>query len=96
MTAPTPNVQSQTQPPANVAPTSQDATTAGAVASSNGGAEVTSSTKINSLDDLKKKSPELYRKMMEGIAMSICSDMKEHQDRLKQMMAEARRNAGQG
>ncbi len=41
------------------------------------------SSKISSLEDLKSKSPELYQKMMEGIAQQICRQMKDGQDRVK-------------
>ncbi len=54
----------------------------GAVASSSGGGE----SAISSLADLQKQSPEVYRAMMQGIAIHICDDMKKHQERLKQLM----------
>ncbi len=73
------------------APTASDVTTAGAIASSSGSGEPSSSTKIGSMEDLKKKAPKLYQKMMEGIAMNICNDMKHHQDHLKELMREANR-----
>lgn len=69
---------------AAVAPSASNAITAGAVASSNSTATI--GTKLNSLADLKKKAPELYEKMMQGIAMSVCRDMQHHQERLKKMM----------
>ena len=74
---------------AKVAP---DAVTAGAIAQTHGG-ELTTSTTINSLADLKKKSPKMYQKMMESIAMQICREMEDHQSRLKEMMAEANRRS---
>lgn len=90
MTAHVPGVQPQTPPVQPSAPSSRDALTAGAVASTHGGETLTTSTKISSMEDLKKKAPKLYNKMMEGIAMAICNDMKAHQDRLKKMMDDAR------
>lgn len=80
-------------PPASsqaAAPSSANAVTAGAVASANAPAgEITGNTKIDSLADLKKKAPKLYNKMLEGIGMQICGEMREHQDRLKRLMREA-------
>lgn len=85
MTTPTPGVQPQAQPPPVAAPSSAHAATAGAIASANSGGEPTTNTKIGSMEDLKKKAPKLYQKMLEGIAMAICNDMKEHQDRVKEL-----------
>jgi len=92
MTAPISGVQPQSSPPPVVAPSSANPATAGAVASANGG-EANSTTKISSIEDLKKKSPELYQKMLEGIGMAICNDMKEHQNRLKKLMREGNNKA---
>lgn len=76
------------------APSSSNAITAGAVASANGGGgEATGSTRINSVEDLKKKAPKVYKMMMEGVAMSICRDMEHHQDHLKELMREGRRES---
>lgn len=92
MTSPTHAVSAPT-PPAAVAPSSANALTAGAVASSNPNSTgVTSSTKINSIKELREKAPEVYQKMLEGIAMNICGKMKDHQDRLKQMMRDSNRS----
>lgn len=49
-------------------------------------------TTVNSMSDLKNKAPEVYQKMMEGIAMKICNEMKSSQDRIKEMNREARAN----
>lgn len=73
-------------PPA--APSSAHVSTAEAVASANAPSGVTTHTKINSLQDLKKKAPQVYKMMMEGIAMNICNEMRSHQERLKKMMRE--------
>lgn len=76
-------------PSAPVNPSSANAATAGAVASANAPSEgMGMNTKIHSLAELKKKSPKVYNKMMEGIAMNICGEMREHQDRLKKLMRE--------
>ena len=81
-----------TPPAAAAAPSAANAITAGAVAQSNSNsAGVTSSTTVNSIKELKEKAPEVYQKMMEGIAQNICGKMKDHQDRLKQMMRDANR-----
>ena len=92
MSAPVSGVQPQASPTPVAAPSSAHAATAGAVASANGG-EANSTTKIGSMEDLKKKAPKLYQKMLEGIAMAICNDMKEHQDRLKQLMRDGNAKA---
>lgn len=59
------------------------------------GGGVSGQTKISSLEDLREKAPEVYQKMLEGIAQKIVNEIKEHQDRLKKMMEEARRASGQ-
>lgn len=69
-----------------------DAVTAGAIAQTHGSAEITGSTTIKSMADLKKKAPKVYQMMMEGIAMNICNEMQHSQERLKKMMREAREN----
>lgn len=76
------------------APSSADPTTAGAIHSTNN-TKATSATKVSSVGDLKKKAPEVYNAMLQGIGMSICNEMKHHQERLKKMMQEARRDSGQ-
>lgn len=86
MTSPTHAAATTTTATTATAPSSANPSTAEAMASSNGGA--TTSTKIGSLNDLKEKSPELYNKMMQGIATNICNEMKDHQDRLKRLMRE--------
>lgn len=88
MSSPMISTANQTAATAATTPSSAHPLTAGAVAASNKG-EATVATTINSLADLKKKSPELYQKMMESLAMSVCNDMKAHQDRLKSMMRKA-------
>jgi hypothetical protein len=88
MVMPMPQSKPITAPTA-VAPSSSNALTAGAVASANAPASVTSSTKIGSLADLKKKAPEVYNEMMKGIAMSVCQDMEAHQQRQKKIMRES-------
>ena len=72
------------------APSSADATTAGALAQAHGNEKVSATTKIGSLDDLKKKAPKVYDKMMQSIGMTICSEMQRHQDRLKTLMRQNR------
>lgn len=41
---------------------------------------------ISSLDELRSKAPQVYDRMLMGIAMTICSEMRRRQDRLKQIM----------
>jgi hypothetical protein len=56
-----------------------------------GASNLSLSTSISSLEDLKSKSPQLWNIMMESIAMDICGQMQQSQDRLKQMWDEANR-----
>lgn len=72
------------------APSSADAQVAGAIATTR--QEPTSDTKFNTLDELKQKAPEVYQKMMEGIAMDICREMQRHQDDIKKINREAKRH----
>lgn len=90
MTTPIPQSQAQTPAVTATTPSSANAATAGAVASANSGGELNTNTKINSMDDLKKKAPKLYQKMLEGIGMAICNDMRDHQERIKRLMRESR------
>jgi len=48
---------------------------------------------IGSMEELRVKAPDVYKMTIQGIAMSIVHDMRHHQARLKQLMAEARRGA---
>ena len=77
-------------PPTAAAPSSANPITAGAIAQSHSSG-ANSSTTVNSIKELREKAPEVYQKMLEGIAMNICGKMKDHQDRLKQMMREGNR-----
>ncbi len=77
-----------------VQPSAANPTTAAAAVSSNTNqSQLSSNTTVSSMADLKRKAPQVYQKMMEGIAMDICNQMQHHQERLKEMMDEARRNA---
>lgn len=58
--------------------------------------EFNASTQIGSMSELKDKAPELYKAMMQGLATNICNDMKDHQDRLKEMQRQATRDAEGG
>ena len=73
-----------------VAPSSANPLTAGAVATSNPNSTsgLTMSSKISSLAELKKKAPDVYNQMMQGIGMEICREMQAHQERLKKLMRE--------
>ena len=55
--------------------------------------EFNASTAVSTMADLKEKAPEVYKAMMEGIAMHIVNEMKDHQTRLKEIQREAQRNA---
>lgn len=85
------NITHVEQHPSVSAPSASDPTTAAAVASTHGGGEVNSNTKINGLDDLKKRAPKVYNLMMLGIATNICREMQHRQDELKKIMREGQR-----
>ena len=88
---PNANVNSEPTNTTQVQPTSQNATTAEAAAGANASKkDFDMNTKIDSTADLKEKAPEVWDKMMEGIAQNIISDMRKRQERLKEMMREAR------
>lgn len=53
----------------------------------------TTETTISSVGKLKEIAPEVYNKMLEGIAMTICNEMKHHQDNIKKIMRDAEREA---
>jgi len=55
-----------------------------------GASGYTSETEVASLADLHAKAPEVYNAMLKGIAQNIVGEMREHQERLKKMMREAR------
>jgi hypothetical protein len=57
---------------------------------------VSGSTKVNSLNDLKEKAPEVYNQMLLSMATTVCQDSKKQQDHIKEIMAEARRNDSRG
>ena len=69
---------------------STDPTTQGGAASSNKSMSV--NEKISSMDELRKKAPQVYKQMLMGIAMNICSEMQRQQERLKQTMREGNGN----
>ncbi len=53
------------------------------------GSGLTASSEVKSLEEFKKRAPEVYDKMMMGIATEICNKMKASQERLKQMWRDA-------
>ena len=75
---------------APVQPSSTDPSVAGAAAATNASKDMkeTTFTKVSSLAELKEKAPEVYEKMMQGIAQNIISEMRERQERLKKLMRE--------
>jgi len=76
-------------PSAPVQPSSADPTTAGHAAQANKtGKGYDKDTTISSVAELRTKAPEVYKKMMEGLAMSIIGKMRKSQERLKKMWRE--------
>jgi hypothetical protein len=63
------------------------------IGGSSGSGELTGKSKIKSLAELKKKSPKLYNMMMQGIATNIVYEMKDHQERLKELMRKSEEDA---
>lgn len=45
----------------------------------------TAATKINSLDDLRKKAPKVWKAMIQGVAWSICQSMHDAETRRHQI-----------
>ena len=88
---PNTNISPGTTNTTQVQPTSQNAATAEASATANANKkDFDMDTKISNTADLKEKAPEVWDKMMEGIAQNIIKDMRQRQERLKKMMREAR------
>lgn len=77
--------------PPSAASVSTDAVTQAGAAQANGGAKANSNTKISSLADLKTKAPEVWQKMLEGIGMKICNEMRHHDERIKKLRREYER-----
>lgn len=75
--------------PTEVAP----AATASSSPSNSSQADISTTTTINSMADLKKKAPKVYNAMLEGIAMGIVNQMSDAQARLKKMMDDAQQSA---
>lgn len=67
-------------------PSSANPTTAGAAASSNANSsQLNTSNTISSLADLQQKAPAVYLAMLQGLAMNICNDWQQQQQRLKEL-----------
>lgn len=78
------STQSSSSAPAQ--PSSANSAAAGNAAQASGAAQgYDKDSKISSVADLRKKAPEVYQKMMEGLAMSIVRRMRRNQERLKKM-----------
>lgn len=87
MTSPNvPITQSNANAVTSVNPSSANPSTAGAIMSSNTPTQLTAATTIHSMADLRNKAPKLYQMMLQGIGMSIVSEMQKHQARLKRLM----------
>lgn len=78
---PTPDTTaSQTTQAAQIA---KDGTTASLAAGAS--TDMTKTIKISTLNDLKEQAPEVYKKMMEGIATTIINQMKDSEERRKKL-----------
>jgi uncharacterized protein YmfQ (DUF2313 family) len=67
-----------------------DAHTAGLAASGDKNA-TTAATKVNSLEDLREKAPDVYRAMMVGLAQSMIKKWERAEDRRQRMVKEFER-----
>lgn len=63
------------------APSSVDPTTAGQVASVNKSTSAKST--FGTMNELKERSPKLYKSMMQGIAMNIVDEMRRAEENFK-------------
>lgn len=72
----------------NTQPTVGTTPSVGSVASKNAPASYTMDTQIDSVESLKEKAPEVYQKMLEGVAQNIIGKMRKQQERLKKLMRE--------
>jgi hypothetical protein len=82
---PEPNV-----PPApQGAAITKDATSASMAVSANAPAGYSTDTKIKSLSDLREKAPEVWKKMLEGIATNIINEMKDAEERRRKILRDA-------
>ncbi|NGX57782.1 MAG: hypothetical protein K940chlam3_00677 [Chlamydiae bacterium] len=56
-----------------------------------GGTEYNTSTRINSVDELRTKEPELYKAIQEGMALQIIKEQRKHNRKMKEIYREGRR-----
>jgi len=74
-----------------VQPSSANPATAEAAAAASGAKKKFSmGTTISSMTELKERAPEVYDKMLEGIAMTIIKGMRQHMERMKKLMRKSR------
>lgn len=85
-----------TSPVTGASGSEQVSESAGAGAPTGQAGSFSASTPVSNMADLREKAPDVYRAMMEGVAYKIVNDMKGHQERLKEMMREAQRDAQGG
>jgi hypothetical protein len=52
-----------------------------------------SMSKVSSMSELQKKSPKVYDAVLQGIATTICNNMKDSQERIKKINDDAKRNS---
>ncbi|CRX37798.1 hypothetical protein [Estrella lausannensis] len=76
------------------APASTGATAGATNPTAQGSSNWNMQTTVHSVDQLRQKAPDVYNAMLQGIASSMVGQMKRRQDRLKEIMREARRAAG--
>jgi hypothetical protein len=61
-----------------------------------GSGKITAATKITSVEDLRKKAPQVYNQMLIGIGTNVCKDMEHSQQRIKEIMRKDEAQAAGG
>lgn len=78
------------------APTATSAGMATGSSTSTAAQQAETAGSVSSMSDLKEKAPEVYKAMMQGIAMNMCTQSQRAQEHLKKMQEEFRREAEGG
>ena len=76
---------------ANPAASAQQAAPAGTTPSAGGSSKsFDPNAKVSTLQELKEQAPAVYKAMLEAIAQTVMSQMRKHDDRMKQLYREQR------
>ena len=85
-----PSTNSSSVPPQGADPTT--ATGAGNVLKSKSGEEFTSASTFSSLENFRKRFPEMYDKFMKNVADCVITDMRKGAERVKKALKKMREN----